>query len=613
MRKRLLTFVLLAGMLVCAPAAARAETLSSERNVTFTSDNKLSEDRSAADMNSVVYDLQPGDDITITLNLKNDNASAANWYMTNEVLQSLEETAGSGASGGAYEYELAYTDPAGAREILFTSDTVGGENNSSRVGLKAATSGLEDFLYLDTLSPGQRGVITLRVALDGETQGNDYQNTLASLQMNFAVDTTTVNNQTVTRVVDENGNPILVDDSGNPVEVDEDGGSSARTRIVRTGDENDLLPYIAAAGVSGLLLLFLAILGIKERKRAKNAVKALSLALALSLAWGMSGRAQAAEEYTYTLRLYAGAQGTIGPEVVQVVKGSGAQVSIENGEVCVVSGLRYDDQVIFNIQGGVALNEGSKYYRKGFRISGEDNASGRLASPSVTVKADADYVVAYGIQGETVAYTVAYQDEAGNDLYPRAVYYGNVGDKPVVAYQYIEGWQPQAYNLGKTLVADASQNLFTFIYTPIPTVVNTNTVVVPGQPAPPQEPVVAPAQPGPVTVVEPEEEEQEPEVVEVDEEVPPLAEPEEYTDLDEDDTPLGGFNGEDGEGGGDGGPGDDSGWAESILDDIATPLAMLPTPAKAGILALLAALAGGGIWLIVMARRKGKKQDEQQT
>ncbi len=183
----------------------------------------------------------------------------------------------------------------------------------------------------------------------------------------------------------------------------------------------------------------------------------------------------------------------------------------------------------------------------------------------------------------------------------------------MVAYQYIEGWQPQAYNLGKTLVADASQNVFSFIYTPIPTVVNTNTVVVPGQPTPPQEPEVAPAQPGPVTVVEPEAEEQEPEVVEVDDEVPPLAEPEEYEDLDEEDTPLGGFNGEGGEGDGDGGPGDDSGWAESILDDLATPLAMLPTPAKAGMLAVLVALVGGGIWLIVTARRKGKKQDEQQT
>ena len=605
MRKRLLTLVLLAGTLICAPAAARAETLTSERNISFTSDNKLSEDRSAADMNSAVYELQPGDDITITLNLKNDNASAANWYMTNEVLQSLEETAGSGASGGAYEYELTYTDPAGAREVLFTSDTVGGENSGSRVGLKAATSGLEDFLYLDTLSPGQRGVVTLRVALDGETQGNDYQNTLASLQMNFAVDTTTVNNQTVTRVVDENGNPILVDDNGDPV-ADDDGGSHARTGIVRTGDENNLLPYVAAAGVSGLLLLILAIFGIKERKKAEKGMKAMALCLALSLAWGMSVPAQAAEDYTYTLRLYAGAQGTIDASVVQRLSDAGATVSIEDGEVCVVSGLHYGEQVVFDIQRGVALQEGSKYYRKGFRVSGEDTNSNRLANPSVTVNGDADYVVAYGIQGETVAYTVTYQDTEGNELYPSAVYYGNVGDMPVVAYQYIEGWQPQAYNLGKTLVADASQNVFDFIYTRIPTVVTTDTVVVPGQPAEPQEPVVQ--EPEGVTVVEPEEGPEapiEPVGDDIEDDETPLAPPDDYRNLDDEETPLGGYDG------GEDGADDDKGIMTSILDDIATPLAVLPTPAKAGILAVLAALAGVGIWLIVAARKKGKKEDEQ--
>ena len=605
MRKRLLTLVLLAGTLICAPAAARAETLTSERNISFTSDNKLSEDRSAADLNSAVYELQPGDDITITLNLKNDNASAANWYMTNEVLQSLEETAGSGASGGAYEYELTYTDPAGAREVLFTSDTVGGENSSSRVGLKAATSGLEDFLYLDTLSPGQRGVVTLRVALDGETQGNDYQNTLASLQMNFAVDTTTVNNQTVTRVVDENGNPILVDDNGDPV-ADDDGGSHARTGIVRTGDENNLLPYVAAAGVSGLLLLILAIIGIKERKKAEKGMKAMALCLALSLVRGMSVPAQAAEDYTYTLRLFAGAQGTIDASVVQRLSDAGATVSIEDGEVCVVSGLHYGEQVVFDIQRGVALQEGSKYYRKGFRVSGEDTNSNRLANPSVTVNGDADYVVAYGIQGETVAYTVTYQDTEGNELYPSAVYYGNVGDMPVVAYQYIEGWQPQAYNLGKTLVADASQNVFDFIYTRIPTVVTTDTVVVPGQPAEPQEPVVQ--EPEGVTVVEPEEGPEapiEPVGDDIEDDETPLAPPDDYRNLDDEETPLGGYDG------GEDGPDDDKGIMTSILDDIATPLAVLTTPAKAGILAVLAALAGVGVWLIVAARKKGKKEDEQ--
>ena len=605
MRKKTMRYLLLAGLLFFMPATARAESLTSERNVSFTKDNKLESDYAGSDLDSAVYGLQPGDDITITLNLKNENPAAANWYMTNEVLQSLEETTGSNASGGAYEYELAYTDPNGVQEVLFTSDTVGGENSSSRVGLKAATSGLEDFLYLDTLSPGQRGVVTLRVALDGETQGNDYQNTLASLQMNFAVDTTTVNNQTVTRVVDENGNPILVDDNGNPV-ADDDGGSHARTGIVRTGDENDLLPYVAAAGVSGLLLLILAIIGIKERKKAEKGMKAMALCLALSLVRGMSVPAQAAEDYTYTLRLFAGAQGTIDASVVQRLSDAGATVSIEDGEVCVVSGLHYGEQVVFDIQRGVALQEGSKYYRKGFRVSGEDTNSNRLANPSVTVNGDADYVVAYGIQGETVAYTVTYQDTEGNELYPSAVYYGNVGDMPVVAYQYIEGWQPQAYNLGKTLVADASQNVFDFIYTRIPTVVTTDTVVVPGQPAEPQEPVVQ--EPEGVTVVEPEEGPEapiEPVGDDIEDDETPLAPPDDYRNLDDEETPLGGYDG------GEDGTDDDKGIMTSILDDIATPLAVLPTPAKAGILAVLAALAGVGVWLIVAARKKGKKEDEQ--
>ena len=176
----------------------------------------------------------------------------------------------------------------------------------------------------------------------------------------------------------------------------------------------------------------------------------------------------------------------------------------------------------------------------------------------------------------------------------------------VVAYQYIEGWQPQAYNLGKTLVADASQNVFDFIYTRIPTVVTTDTVVVPGQPAEPQEPVVQ--EPEGVTVVEPEEGPEapiEPVGDDIEDDETPLAPPDDYRNLDDEETPLGGYDG------GEDGPDDDKGIMTSILDDIATPLAVLTTPAKAGILAVLAALAGVGVWLIVAARKKGKKEDEQ--
>ena len=50
-------------------------------------------------------------------------------------------------------------------------------------------------------------------------------------------------------------------------------------------------------------------------------------------------------------------------------------------------------------------------------LSGRDNASSkRLDAPAFTVEGDADYVVAYGIKGNMVAYTVNYQDASGNSL-----------------------------------------------------------------------------------------------------------------------------------------------------------------------------------------------------
>jgi len=38
----------------------------------------------------------------------------------------------------------------------------------------------------------------------------------------------------------------------------------------------------------------------------------------------------------------------------------------------------------------------------------------------------------------------------------------------MVAYHYIEGYQPQAYNLTKTLSKNEAENVFTFVYEPVP-------------------------------------------------------------------------------------------------------------------------------------------------
>jgi len=127
-----------------------------------------------------------------------------------------------------------------------------------------------------------------------------------------------------------------------------------------------------------------------------------------------------------------------------------------------VTGKKLGDNIVFDL-GQVQVSD-DKYYAKGIRKSGRDNNEVSMENLAFKVTEDADYTVAYGIKGDLVAYTVNYQDEDGNALAPSRTYYGNVGDKPVVAFLYVEGYQPQAYNLTKTLSNDESKNVFTFKY-----------------------------------------------------------------------------------------------------------------------------------------------------
>jgi hypothetical protein len=78
---------------------------------------------------------------------------------------------------------------------------------------------------------------------------------------------------------------------------------------------------------------------------------------------------------------------------------------------------------------------------------------------------DQDYVVAYGIPGDLTEYTVNYIDADGNKLADSQTYFGNVGDEPVIAYLYIEGYVPASYNVSKVLSAKAADNVFDFVYT----------------------------------------------------------------------------------------------------------------------------------------------------
>ena len=135
-----------------------------------------------------VSEMQPGDEVTFSVNIKNDSDISTKWYMSNDVLSSLED-AQSVAENGGYTYILTYTDPDGKEDTIYSSTSVGGEKETTAgKGLNEATNSLDDFFSLDTLEPGENGAVNLTVGLDGESQGNIYQDTLAKLMMNFAVE-----------------------------------------------------------------------------------------------------------------------------------------------------------------------------------------------------------------------------------------------------------------------------------------------------------------------------------------------------------------------------------------------------------------------------------------
>lgn len=173
-------------------------------------------------------------------------------------------------------------------------------------------------------------------------------------------------------------------------------------------------------------------------------------------------------EYTYTVTLCSGNQGyfsdTNGITVDNHITGSSYQIEKESqGEKIKISGLKYGDRVMVRAQSCIQLKEDGKYYIGGIRESGRDNNT--VGKSAFVVESDQEYVAAYAIAGNMVAYTVNYQDANGNALSDSETFYGAVGDQPVVAFKYFENYRPQAYNLMKTLSSNEAENIFTFVYT----------------------------------------------------------------------------------------------------------------------------------------------------
>ena len=155
--------------------------------------------------------------------------------------------------------------------------------------------------------------------------------------------------------------------------------------------------------------------------------------------------------YSYTVRIFPGDKGTIDGKKDPIV------TVVEPGYEW--SGSDFD-------YGQRAASDTDKYYVRGIREAGRDNnTTNNLINPSFIVDRDIDLVVAYGVKGSDVTYKINYLEYGTNKkLIDPRTYHGNIGDKPVVAYLYIDGYVPQYKNVTGTLDADSAKNEWTFYY-----------------------------------------------------------------------------------------------------------------------------------------------------
>ncbi len=295
----------------------------------------------------------------------------------------------------------------------------------------------------------------------------------------------------------------------------------------------------------------------------------LCLALAVCLlgslnltAFAEAGSGETGKPYSYTVRLYPGYYDD-GPQSSEPVR---SWEEVPFGASVNVSGAA-------NV--GSSVNE--KFMVVGVKEAGKDSSDIFVNYTYSNVSEDKDFVIAYGIAGSVVSYTVTYSDINGNPVTPedadgsplpsRETFYGTPGDAVIVGCRDVPGYLPQAYNLRKTLSVNENENVFPFVYTPI------------------QE-VTEPPVDEEGNIVTDETDENIP-----DNGVPGANGPQDLIDLDEEDTPLGLLD-----------------LGKDALENGAELFGALPFGARMGLIGIDVILIGLLIWFIV--RRKNKKKEQ---
>ena len=108
MKRKILNLLVMISLLLALPMTAQARTYNGEDDwgVKFTQDEKMVSTFKTSELTDLARGLQPGDDMVVTLTLKNEHKTTTDWYMLNKVIESLEDSAEAAKKAvGAYTYK----------------------------------------------------------------------------------------------------------------------------------------------------------------------------------------------------------------------------------------------------------------------------------------------------------------------------------------------------------------------------------------------------------------------------------------------------------------------------------------------------------------------------
>ncbi len=498
-----LTITALMGASITAFAAGEHPTVTFNEdkvleysNITETPEGKIS-------LGNAFEAVLPGETRSQVITLQNENAQTVDFYMSADVVQSLEE-AGK-ASGAAYDIHLTAGDT-----VLYDS-TLGGYDASSRgneAGLAEMNASLEGDVFVATLEEGRTVDVTLTISFDGEamdnTSASDYSNALGALNFNFKAGYEEPNNEEVVeKIVVRKGETIYEKEI---IEIVDE----VTPLAVKTGDNTFVWAAIA------VLILGIVLFVLTGKKKDKKGAGLFITALLCSMTWSVD--AEAAGTYTVTYR-----PGNVGNFALADTTATDVKTMAE--EAAAAMGYIYDYEVTENGAIRLYVPKGALVPAAPGYIVAKDSYFAKNATvwgpaQGEVVEKNIDFVVDYGKLVDGVEYTIQYLDsEDLTSIAPVAIAYGNVGsEETAVAPEIIMLSGATTYvrdsEAAQSIVLseDASENVITFYYTarfvgdvteniiyqelPGETVVVTEYVVVQGETIVTPGAVLAPEQEG---------------------------------------------------------------------------------------------------------------------